>query len=334
MLRVGVVGYGYWGPNLVRNFMETSGVTVTRVADGRPERRALVEKRYPAIKASESAEELFRASDVDAVAIATPVSSHYALAKAALQAGKHVLLEKPMTESAAQGAELIELADKAGLVLMVDHTFIYTGAVRKMKDLIDSGELGELLYLDSVRVNLGLFQHDVDVIWDLAPHDLSILVHLMKERPTHVSAVAAAHTPSRLADVAYVALHYNSDFLANLHVNWLSPVKIRQMLVAGSRRMVVYDDMKPSEKIAVYDRGVTITNKEDVYKMLVDYRMGDMLAPKLDNREALALEATHFADCIANKKAPMTSAQSGLDVVKILEGASESLKRGGGKIAV
>jgi predicted dehydrogenase len=331
-MKIGVVGYGYWGPNLVRNFHELEGVNVKWVADMRPERRALAQRRYPGLQATESADDIFADPEVDAVVVATPVRSHYALAKAALERGKHVLLEKPMTPTAAEGEELIELADRSGLVLMVDHTFIYTGAVRKMKELIDSGDLGELLYVDSVRVNLGLFQSDVDVIWDLAPHDLSILMHLVAEKPTHVSVVAGSHTPSRLADVAYVALHYGSDFLANLHVSWLSPVKIRQMLLGGSRRMLVYNDTEPSEKIAVYDRGVVVKSQEDIYQTLVDYRMGDMSAPKLDNREALSLECAHFVDCIKSKKVPLTSGEAGLQVVRALEAASESLKRGGARI--
>jgi len=266
--------------------------------------------------------------------LATPVFTHHALAKRALEADKHVLVEKPMTRTVKEAQELIALAERKGLVLMVDHTFIYTGAVRRMKEIIDVGELGELYYMDSVRVNLGLLQHDIDVIWDLAPHDLSILTYLIPDKPQSVSAVGADHTGRGLVDVAYLTLHFANNFIAHFHVNWLSPVKVRQNLIGGSRRMLVYDDMEPSEKVRVYDRGIQVRSQEGIYKALVDYRMGDVWSPKLELREALSVECEHFADCVQSKKMPRSDGGSGLAVVKILEAASKSIANGGCRIAI
>ncbi len=331
-MKIGVIGYGYWGPNLVRNFAELDGIEIKWCADKRVERRALVKKRYPSIHVTEGAEEIFTDLEVNAVVIATPVSTHYSLAKQALERGKHVLVEKPMTRTVAEGEELLALAKKNGLVLMVDHTFIYTGAVRKIKEIIDAGELAELHYLDSVRVNLGQFQHDIDVLWDLAPHDLAILTYLVREPQQYVVATGADHTGSGFADVVYMTVQFPNNFIAHFHVNWLSPVKIRQMLIGGSRRMLVYNDMEPSEKVRVYDRGVRATTEEGIYSTLVDYRMGDMWAPKLDNREALSVECEHFLDCIRFNKIPWSSAADGLKVVRLLEAASRSLAAGGERV--
>ncbi len=333
-MRIGVIGYGYWGPNLVRNFAEIDGVEVRWCADTRSDRQALAKRRYPLLNVTADPRDIFKDSAIDAVVVATPVFTHYPLVRQALQEGKHVLVEKPLARTVAEGEELRELAEKKGLVLMVDHTFIYTGAVRKMKEIIDVGELGDLHYFDSVRVNLGLFQHDVDVIWDLAPHDLSILAYLVHERPKYVSAVGANHTGSGLSDVAYISLHYESSFIAHFHVNWLSPVKIRQILIGGSRRMLVYDDTEPSEKVRVYDRGVKVATEEGIYKTLIDYRTGDMWAPKLELREALAVECEHFIECVRFKKMSASSAAAGLEVVRLLEAASRSLAAGGGRVAV
>jgi len=333
-MRIGVIGYGYWGPNLVRNFAEIDGVEVRWCADTRADRQALAKRRYPLLNVTADPRDIFKDSAIDAVVVATPVFTHYPLVRQALQEGKHVLVEKPLARTVAEGEELRELAEKKGLVLMVDHTFIYTGAVRKMKEIIDVGELGDLHYFDSVRVNLGLFQHDVDVIWDLAPHDLSILAYLVHERPKYVSAVGANHTGSGLSDVAYISLHYESSFIAHFHVNWLSPVKIRQILIGGSRRMLVYDDTEPSEKVRVYDRGVMVATEEGIYKTLIDYRTGDMWAPKLELREALAVECEHFIECVRFKKMSASSAAAGLEVVRLLEAASRSLAAGGGRVAV
>jgi predicted dehydrogenase len=333
-VKVGLVGYGYWGPNLLRNLHETDGVEVKRCVDLRPERRAAASKRYPTVQVSAGADEILNDSEIDAVVLATPVFTHYDLARRALEANKHVLVEKPMTRTVKEAEELIKLAGAKDLVLMVDHTFVYTGAVRRMKEIIDAGELGELYYFDSVRVNLGLFQHDVDVIWDLAPHDVSILTYLIPEKPKSVSAVGADHTGRELVDVAYLTLHFANNFIAHFHVNWLSPVKVRQNLIGGSRRMVVYDDMEPSEKVRVYDRGIQVRSQEGIYKALVDYRMGDVWSPKLDVREALSVECEHFVNCVRTRKNANSDGESGLRVVKILEAASASIANGGHPVAI
>jgi predicted dehydrogenase len=333
-IKVGLVGYGYWGPNLLRNLHETDGVEVKRCVDLRPERRAAASKRYPTVEVSADADEILNDAAIDAIVLATPVFSHHAIAKRALEANKHVLVEKPMTRTVEEAEELIDLAQRKNLVLMVDHTFIYTGAVRRMKEIIDAGELGELYYFDSVRVNLGLFQHDVDVIWDLAPHDVSILTYLIPDKPRSVSAVGADHTGRGLVDVAYLTLHFPNNLIAHFHVNWLSPVKVRQNLIGGSRRMVVYDDMEPSEKVRVYDRGIQVRSQEGIYKALVDYRMGDVWSPKIDVREALSVECEHFVDCVRTRKVPNSDGASGLRVVKILEAASTSIANGGQPVAI
>jgi predicted dehydrogenase len=331
-MKIGVIGYGYWGPNLVRNFAELEDVEIKWCADKVAERRALVKKRYPIVNATESADEIFGDPEVDAVVVATPVSSHYLLVKRALERGKHVLVEKPMTRTVEEGEELVQLAEKAGLVLMVDHTFIYTGAVRKMKEILEVGELGELHYLDSVRINLGLFQHDIDVLWDLGPHDLSILTYLVPESPKYVSATGADHTGSGFSDVVYMTVHFAHNFIAHFHVNWLSPVKIRQMLIGGSRRMLIYNDMEPSEKVRVYDRGIRVTTEEGLHKTLVDYRTGDMWAPKIEFREAISVECEHFVECVRFNKIPRTGAAAGLTVVRLLEAAAKSLGAGGARV--
>jgi predicted dehydrogenase len=333
-MKIGVIGYGYWGPNLVRNFADIEGVEIKWCADRLAERRALVKRRYPYLDVTESADEIFADPEVDAVVIATPVTSHYLLVKRALERGKHVLVEKPMTQTVEEGEELLQLAEKAGLVLMVDHTFIYTGAVRKMKEILEVGELGELHYFDSVRVNLGLLQHDIDVLWDLGPHDLSILTYLVSEAPQYVSATGADHMGSGLCDVVYMTVHFPHNFIAHFHLNWLSPVKIRQMLIGGSRRMLVYNDMEPSEKVRVYDRGIRVTTQEGLYKTLVDYRTGDMWAPKLEFREALSVECEHFVECVRFNKVPRTGAAAGLTVVRLLEAGAKSLGAGGARIKV
>jgi predicted dehydrogenase len=331
-MKIGVIGYGYWGPNLVRNFAELEDVEIKWCADKVAERRALVKKRYPIVNATESADEIFGDPEVDAVVVATPVSSHYLLVKRALERGKHVLVEKPMTRTVEEGEELVQLAEKAGLVLMVDHTFIYTGAVRKMKEILEVGELGELHYLDSVRINLGLFQHDIDVLWDLGPHDLSILTYLVPESPKYVSATGADHTGSGFSDVVYMTVHFAHNFIAHFHVNWLSPVKVRQMLIGGSRRMLIYNDMEPSEKVRVYDRGIRVTTEEGLHKTLVDYRTGDMWAPKIEFREAISVECEHFVECVRFNKIPRTGAAAGLTVVRLLEAAAKSLGAGGARV--
>ncbi|MCD4673566.1 MAG: Gfo/Idh/MocA family oxidoreductase [Anaerolineaceae bacterium] len=333
MIKLGIIGYGYWGPNIVRNFMEAEGATVKAVSDTRPERLKLLQSRYPAIETMTEPDALFADPEIDAVAVVTPVSTHYELAKRALQADKHVLLEKPFTETSAQGQELLNEAEKRGLVIMVDHTFVYTGAVRKIKELVESGELGDIYYYDSVRVNLGLFQHDVNVVWDLAVHDLSILEYIYPGKPVAVSATGTAHVPGSPEDVAYLTLFYDNQMISHIHVNWLSPVKVRRTLVGGSHKMVVFDDLNPSEKIKIYDKGISLSRSpesiDQVYKMLIAYRSGDMWAPRIAHSEALRVEAHHFIDCIENGTQPIASGESGLRVVRILEAASESMKNQG-----
>lgn len=325
MIKVGVIGYGYWGPNLVRNFFECGAADVRAVSDLRPDRLEQVSRRYPSVKTMRNHRELLGDPGIDAVAIATPVSSHYELALQALQAGKHVLVEKPFTATVEQGKRLIEEADRRKLTLMVDHTFLFTPAVRKIKDLVATGELGQLYYYDSVRVNLGLFQHDVNVLWDLAVHDLSIMDYILGAQPQAVSATGMAHVAGQPEDVAFMTCYFANQVIAHFHVNWLAPVKVRRTLIGGSQKMIVYDDLEPSEKVKVYDKGITLNEPDGVYKLMVGYRTGDMWAPQLATTEALRVEAKHFADCIAQGTRPLTDGQVGLNVVRILEAATESM---------
>ncbi|HKG22141.1 MAG TPA: Gfo/Idh/MocA family oxidoreductase [Blastocatellia bacterium] len=330
MIGVGVIGYGYWGPNLVRNFMDSPETTVRAVSDLRPQRLAEVEGRYPSVRAVSDYHELIADPKIDAIAIATPVSSHFELALEALQAGKHVLVEKPLTSNSEQARRLIDEAGRRDLVLMVDHTFVYTGAVRKIKELVESKTLGEIYYYDSVRVNLGLFQHDVNVIWDLAVHDLSIMDYVLASTPVAVSATGMSHISGQPENVAYLTLFFSDRQIAHLHVNWLAPVKVRRTLIGGSERMIVYDDLEPSEKIKIYDKGITVSQKpEALYDLLVSYRSGDMWAPRLDNVEALRAEAAHFSDCIREKARPLTDGATGLRIVRLLEAAERSLRERG-----
>jgi predicted dehydrogenase len=327
MIKVGVIGYGYWGPNLVRNFMAATGSEVARVCDVREERLAPLRKLYPVIKTCSQPNDLINDPEIDAVVIATPVSSHFELALAALKAGKHVLVEKPLAARSDQARVLIEEAAARKLVLLVDHTFVYTDAVRKIRELIASGELGDIYYYDAVRVNLGLFQHDVNVIWDLAIHDLSIMDYVLPEKPIAVSATGISHIPGQPENVAYITLFFSSAQIAHVHVNWLTPVKVRHTLIGGSEKMILYDDLEPSEKLKVYDKGINVTpRQEDVYKMLVSYRSGDMWAPRLDNTEALQTEALHFIDCIENNREPDTDGLAGLRMVTMIEAAESSLR--------
>jgi predicted dehydrogenase len=327
MIRVGVIGYGYWGPNLVRNFMSAPGSAVTRVCDLRKERLSSLGKLYPGVKTGADSSDLINDPQIDAVVIATPVSSHFELAMSALKAGKHVLVEKPLAARSDQARELVDEAAARNLVLLVDHTFVYTDAVRKIRELISSGQLGEIYYYDAVRVNLGLFQHDVSVIWDLAIHDLSIIDHVLPSKPVAVSATGISHVPGQPENVAYITLFFASAQIAHVHVNWLTPVKVRHTLIGGSEKMILYDDLEPSEKIKVYDKGIDVTPEpEDVYKMLVSYRLGDMWAPQISNTEALQTEALHFIDCIENNKQPETDGPSGLRMVSLIEAAETSLR--------
>ncbi len=330
MIGIGVVGYGYWGPNLVRNFIEAADARVVAISDLRPKRLAEVQTRYPAVQATASYAEMLANPAVDAVVIATPVSSHFRLATAALAAGKHVLVEKPLTANYQEALQLVDDAERRGLVLMVDHTFVFTGAVRKIKELVDGQQLGQLYYYDSVRINLGLFQHDVNVLWDLAVHDLSIMDYLVSASPCAVACTGMAHVRGQPENVAYVTCFFEQNFIAHFHVNWLAPAKIRQTIIGGDRRMIVYDDLEPSEKVKVYDRGVTVNDSiEGVYDMLVDYRTGDMWAPQIDRTEALRLEAQHFLGCIDHGLRPVTDGVVGARVVRILEASSQSLVQRG-----
>jgi predicted dehydrogenase len=327
MIRVGVIGYGYWGPNLVRNFMAAPGSAVMRVCDLREERLSSLSKLYPGLATSSDSQYLINDPDIDAVVIATPVSSHFHLALSALQAGKHVLVEKPLAGRSDEARKLVDEAAARNLVLLVDHTFVYTGAVRKIRELITSGKLGDIYYYDAVRVNLGLFQHDVNVIWDLAIHDLSIMDYVLPEKPVAISATGISHVPGQPENVAYITLFFPSAQIAHVHVNWLTPVKVRHTLIGGSEKMILYDDLEPSEKLKVYDKGINVTpGSEDVYKMLVSYRLGDMWAPQLDNTEALQTEAAHFIDCIEHNKQPETDGAAGLRMVNMIEAAETSLR--------
>jgi predicted dehydrogenase len=330
MIQIGLIGYGYWGPNLARNFSSNPDIKLAAICDFSADRLKSASRIYPHTKLLNETESLFNDNTIDAVAIATPVSTHFELAKKAFESGKHVWLEKPMTEKVEQGEALIEMAEKKGKILIVDHTFIYTGAVRKIKDLIDKGELGDMIYYDSTRVNLGLFQKDVDVIWDLAPHDISIMDYFMPYKKLTVSATGSHYYGKEVIPKALLTIYMENNIIAHINVSWVSPVKIRQTLIGGSNKMILYDDNEPSEKIKVYDKGVEMLNsKEDIYKMQVQYRVGDMWAPKIDNIEALALETQHFADCIKQNKKPLTDGRAGLEVVKILAASKKSLAGNG-----
>ena len=326
MMEVGVIGYGYWGPNLVRNFNESALSNVAMVSDLNAQRREAVRVRYPQVQTTDDYRSVIDSEQVEAIAIATPVQTHFEIAMAAIEAGKHVLVEKPMTQTGDQGALLIEAADKRNVVLMVDHTFIYTGAVRKLKELVRSGELGEIYYYDSERVNLGLFQHDVSVIWDLAVHDLAIMNYVFPDRPRTVSATGIGHVRGKPANVAFLTLFFDTRMIAHINVNWLAPVKLRRTLIGGDRKMVVYDDLEPSEKIKIYDHGIEVDDQESVYQTIMGYRMGDMHAPRLDQTEALGREVRHFVESIRGGSAPESSGRSGLDVVRILEAATQSME--------
>jgi predicted dehydrogenase len=328
MIRFGVIGYGYWGPNIVRNLRSLNTANVVAVCDKNPASLQRVKQAYPDISVTSDSAELLRSPDVDAIAVITPVWTHFELAKAALLNGKHVFVEKPFTATSAQAEELIELAEKKNLQIMVDHTFLFTGAVKKIHQLIDDSTLGKLYYYDSTRVNLGLFQHDVDVLWDLAPHDLAIVDYLIGQPPEAIVATGSSHV-NGLADVAYLTAYFPDNVIAHINVNWLSPVKVRTTLIGGEKRMLVWNDLEADEKIKVYDRGVQMNSREGVYDLLVSYRSGDMWAPKIENVEALKAELAYFVGCIENRQTPFNDGMAGLRVVRMLEAAQESLKRKG-----
>ena len=327
-MNFGVIGYGYWGPNIVRNLASLEDTQVLEIADVSPSARKRAHKAWPGIKIAANAADLISSTEIDAVAVVSPVWTHFDLAKAALENGKHVFVEKPFTSNAAQGEELINLADKKNLKIMVDHTFLFGSAVRKISDLLSEGTLGRLYYYDSTRVNLGLFQHDVNVLWDLAPHDLSIMDYLIKATPEAVVATGQNHL-NGCEDVAFMTLYFPEKVIAHINVNWLSPVKVRTTLIGGEKRMLVWNDLEADEKIKVYDKGVKISSHEGVYELLVNYRSGDMWAPHLDQVEALHQELSYFVDCISKGHQPFNNGCAGLRVVKMLEAARESLSKKG-----
>jgi predicted dehydrogenase len=333
VIGVGVVGYGYWGPNLVRNLAEIPGAQLVAVCDLMLERLAPVKARYPTVDVTDDFDALLRDPRIDAIAIATPVSTHFKLAMKALMAGKHIFVEKPMASTGDEARRMVEEAARRGLVLAVDHTFIHTGAVRKMREIAEK-DLGEIYYYDSVRVNLGLFQHDVSVVWDLAVHDLAIMDYVLDEKPVAVSATGMSHVLGEPENIAYLTLFYESKLIAHIHVNWLAPVKVRRTLIGGSHKMIVYDDLEPSEKVKVYDKGITLNgnpqkNGEKIHQMLVGYRTGDMHAPQLDITEALGRELREFVQCVETGTRPQADGNAGLRVVRILEAASQSLAQRG-----
>jgi predicted dehydrogenase len=324
----GVIGYGYWGPNVVRNLASLEDSQVLAIAELSPAAQKRAHKAYPGIHITSDTMEVITSPDIDAIAVITPVWTHYELAKAALENGKHVFVEKPFTSNVAQGEKLIDLATQKNLRVMVDHTFLFTGAVRKISQLLREGTLGKLYYYDSTRVNLGLFQHDINVLWDLAPHDLSIMDYVIDGSPEAVVATGQCHLNSH-EDVAFMTLYFPENVIAHINVNWLSPVKVRTTLIGGEKRMLVWNDLDADEKVKVYDKGVNITSNEGVYNLLVNYRSGDMWSPQLEQVEALRQELSYFVDCISNGKDPFNDGCAGLRVVKMLEAASESLSKRG-----
>lgn len=326
-MKIGILGLGYWGPNLVRNFLGNPNVDSIVACDKREDRLKSIKEKFPSVTCTANFNDLLVPS-IDAIAIATPVDTHFPLAKTALEAGKHIWVEKPFTATSEQARELIELAEKKNLNIFVDHTFIYTGAVRKIKEIVDRGELGEIIHFDSVRINLGLFQHDVNVIWDLAPHDLSIMHYILDKKVAAVSANGIANYYSH-ENIAHLSVYFEGNCFAHFHLNWTSPVKIRRMIVGGKKKMLVFDDMENSEKLKVYDSGVEIEGQEGLYNALVQYRIGDMYSPKVNQTEALSLAVKEFIDSIIKKRIPLTNAYDGLKIVQILEASEQSIKHKG-----
>jgi predicted dehydrogenase len=334
MIKVGVIGYGYWGPNIVRNFNAIPDAKVVYISDIDPLALKKAGTSYPGIKLTKDYHEIINSTEVDVVAIITPINTHYQIADKALTNGKHIFVEKPFTTSYAQALKLCALADKKNLQIMVDHTFIFTGAVKKIKQVITEGMLGDLYYYDSTRVNLGLFRHDINVIWDLAPHDFSIMDFIINNKPVAISAHGISHFEEYLEDVAYIVIHFENNLIAHFNLNWLSPVKVRQTLIGGQHKMLVWNDLEADEKIKIYDKGINIDSKEGLYQLLVEYRSGDMYSPRLEQTEALYNELAYFVDCLNHNKTPVNDGQSGLRIVNYLETASTSLKNNGKIIEV
>jgi predicted dehydrogenase len=330
MFKVGVIGVGYWGPNIIRNLVSSKKFDVKMCADLKKNRLEYITTLYPTIQSTLDYRDIIKDPLIEVVVICTPVSSHFEISMAALRAGKHILIEKPMTSTVAQAEQLISLAEKKNRTILVDHTFLFTGAVRKIKEIVEAGNIGDIYYFDSVRVNLGLFQHDVNVVWDLAPHDISIMDYIINRPPASIVATGSDHLGKGLEDVAYLTIFYPDNIIAHIHVNWLSPVKIRQTQISGSKKMVVWDDNSPSEKVKIYDKGIEVIQTADqVYQTLIQYRTGDMYCPKISQTEALAVEMEHFADCLEKNRVPVSDGHSGLRVVQLLESAEKSIKNRG-----
>jgi len=331
-IQIGVIGYGYWGPNIVRNFIFADGADVLSACDTDPNAIARLKRLYPHIPCCSNYKEITGSKHIDAVAVITPLSTHFTIARHALENDKHVFIAKPFAASTQEAEALIELAEKKRRIIMVDHTFLFTAAARKTNALVNENVLGRLYYYDSIRVNLGLFQSDVNVIWDLAPHDLSLLDYFIESHPYAIAATGADHFNRGLVDMAYVTLYFRDNIIAHLNLNWLSPVKIRMTLIGGEKKMLVWNDLKQDEKLMIYDKGVDIDTKEGMYKTLVDYRTGDMWSPRIDRTEALCTEANYFIDCINQQRRPINDGHSGLRIVKMLEAADESIRRKGVQI--
>ncbi len=334
MIQLGIIGYGYWGPNLVRNFFSEKDCKIKTVADSRKGRLQTLSQLYPSVDALQSADEILNDPEIDAVIIATPVYTHFDLAYKALQNGKHVFLEKPMASSVSECEKLIELSITKNLVLMVDHTFLYTGAVEKIKEIIDENTLGNIKYLDSTRINLGLFQPDINVLWDLAPHDLSILRYLYNDTPYSINATGVSHTNNGIENIAFMTINYTSGFIAHLNCSWTSPVKVRMMMIGGDKKMIIYNDVEPTEKIKIYDTAYQLKTDEDKKQILVDYRVGDIFVPKISNKEALAAVASDFVNSIKQNTLPRSSYIIGLDTVKMLEASEKSIKNKGVEVKI
>lgn len=335
VIGIGVIGYGYWGPNLVRNFSNSDDSRVVAVSDLDPAKLSLSKRRHPGVEITSDFKEVLSNPQVDAVAIATPVHTHFELALAALRAGKHVFVEKPLAPTADQVRHLIDEADRRGLTLMVDHTFLYTPAVQKIRELLRRGDLGDVYYYDSTRSSLGLFQSDVNVIWDLAVHDISIIQHILEEEAVAVSATGSCHVNGSPENMAHITLFFASRCVAHVSVNWLSPIKVRQTFVGGSKKMIVYDDLEPTEKIKVYDKGITLdAPSQDAHQFRIGYRAGDMWAPHISTKEALQTEVEHFVDCVRTGAQPISNGQSGLRVIEVLEAASRSIAEHGKPVSL
>ena len=328
VIRMAVIGYGYWGPNIVRNLQSLEGARVAAICDRDSAALQRAKRAFPNLETTLEASDLLTSTEIDAVAVITPVCTHFELAKKALEHGKHVFVEKPFSCASTQAERLIELASKKKLTIMVDHTFLFTGAVRKIRQLVDEGALGDLYYYDSTRVNLGLFQHDINVVWDLAPHDLSIMDYLIRDKPEALVATGESHLNGH-ADVAYITVYFPNNVIAHINVNWLSPVKVRTTLIGGEKKMLVWNDLDPDEKVKIYDKGAEVKKREGVYELLVSYRSGDMWAPKIEQGEALRNELAHFVTCVAKSERPINDGQAGLRVVRMLEAADLSLKEKG-----